>query len=547
MSGYFVKIIAFSVIVAAVAVAVVSLPSEESEAATSGTCGDGVAWSFDLDSRTLSLTYTGTGTGKMDDHDSPLDFGYTSHWKNIDHVVIGEGVTSIGASAFQNFTVLTFEFPDSLEEIGHFALEGNKITSIDLKNVVKLDDGAFYYCKELTSVVIPPTVVSIGNYAFDLCESLMHADLTGATSLVSIGNSSFVSTPISSFYVPATVTSLGTGMFAECYYLGTIEVDPSNTHYVVQDGAVYNSDMPTVVCYPPKKAASVLEIPDTVTSIGKAAFVTAQYINAVTIPDSVTVIGDNAFEKCVSLTTIKIPATVTHIGQFAFNDCIGLQSIDFSGTTALKSMGQGAFLSCSSLTSVDIPACVESMGVRVFGQCGALESIYIDPSNPYYVTVDGILYDKSMETIMQYPGGYPATDFTIPDGVKKIELNAFSAILKLESVTIPDSVTTIEDGAFTCPSYVIKLTKITFGDGLTTITGEHPFIANHYLDKDGKELAQTPANLRGHTFEGESSSHMYIVDDDPSDDGGNNREIIGAAIVVVLIAVIGALYVIRPR
>ena len=167
----------------------------------------------------------------------------------------------------------------------------------------------------------------------------------------------------------------------------------------------------------------------------------------------------------------------------------------------------------------------------MFGQCEKLESISIDPSNQYYTTMDGVLYDKSMETLKQYPGGYPSDSFTIPSAVKTIELNAFSSILKLKTVVIPDSVTTISDGAFTCPGYEAILTKISFGSGLTTITGEHPFICNHFYDKNGKELAQTPANLRGHTFSGQKSA--YLVIDDGTSGGG---EEIGATTAYAALA-----------
>ena len=98
MNGYARILLAFAIAFAFVAMAV-SLPAEKADAASSGSCGDGVAWSFE--GNTPSITYTGTGTGKMDDHKDPKEFGYASLWESINNVVIGEGVTYIGESAFQ--------------------------------------------------------------------------------------------------------------------------------------------------------------------------------------------------------------------------------------------------------------------------------------------------------------------------------------------------------------------------------------------------------------------------------------------------------------
>ncbi|MBO4798904.1 MAG: leucine-rich repeat domain-containing protein, partial [Candidatus Methanomethylophilaceae archaeon] len=352
-------------VVLALAAAAICVPAEEADAADSGSCGDGVVWSFEGD--TLSVTYTGEGTGRMDDHSDPMEFGYASLWKSINNVVIGEGVTYLGYCAFNGFAIKSITLSSTVEEIGRSSLAGNDITSVDLKNVVRIGQSAFNENKKLESVVIPSTVESIGNYAFDLCESLANADTSGATSLTSIGNSAFVHNAITSFYVPASVTSLGTGIFAECFNLGTINVDEANENYVSVDGVVYDAGMTAVLHFPAAKECALYEIPDTVTSVGSAAFANSYRMRAVTIPDSVTVISNNGFEKSTGLTSIKIPATVTSIGNFAFNSCENIKTIDFSGTTVLKSIGEGAFLSCSSIKTVEIPKCVESLGIRAFG------------------------------------------------------------------------------------------------------------------------------------------------------------------------------------
>ena len=440
MNGYAKLLPVFAIAFAFMAVTV-SLPAEGADPATSGSCGDGVEWNFDGSTGTLTVSYTGSGTGRMTDLDDPNKSGYAYLWKSIDNIVIGEGVTYIGKCAFEGFEAKTVTLSSTVEELADYSLKHNNITALDLKNVVTIGREAVYDNRNLTSVVIPSAVETIGDYAFDLCVSLANVDTSEAASLVSIGRSAFVATAISGFYVPAAVTSLGTGIFAECYNLPAIDVDPANTKYVDVDGVVYDIDMKTVLLYPPAKVSASYEIPGTVTDIAQAAFATGHKIGAVTIPDTITVIPDSAFQKCTGLKTIKIPGTVTSIGGFAFASCEGIESIDFSGTTVLKSIGNGAFLDNIKLKSMKIPACVMSIGERAFAQCSVLESISIDSSNPNYKTVDGILYDKNMEALLQFPGGCKMTSFTVPSTVKTIAVNAFSNLTVLTELVFPSDST----------------------------------------------------------------------------------------------------------
>ena len=529
---------AIAIAVAFVAV-LYALPADQTDAApTSGTCGDGVEWSFDSSSATLTVSYTGSGTGKMTDYSDKQLPDYAYLFESINSIVVGEGVTYIGTNAFVGLHATTITLSSTVEEIGKFSISNTDITALDLKNVVTIGEGALYKCKNLTSIVIPSTVKTIGDYAFDLCASLATVDTSGATSLVSIGRSAFVATPISSFYIPDTVTSLGIGLFVECYSLPAIDVDPANTKYVDVDGVVYDTDMKTVLLYPPARACDSYEIPDTVTSIAEAAFATAYRIGAITIPDTITEISDAAFQKCTALKTIKIPKTVTSIGDYAFASCEGIESIDFSETTVLKYIGNGAFLDNIKLKTVEIPACVTFIGERAFAACGILESISIDSSNPNYVTVDGILYDKKMETLLQFPGGCKMTSFTVPSTVKTIAINAFSNLTVLTELVFPDSVTEIGDGATTTPSYSTSpLVKISFGNGLTTL-GENPFIDHDFFDKDGNKLKQTVNNLKGHTFVGENA-HNMIMQDSAASDGGFPIWIIAIVMIVALVAIVG--------
>jgi hypothetical protein len=124
----------------------------------------------------------------MDDHEKSTEFEYAPMWESIDKVVIGEGVTYLGHCAFESFKIKSITLSSTVEELGRSSISGNDITAVDFKNVAIIGQSAFYENKKLETVVIPSTVKSIGDYAFDLCEDLRSADTSGATSLASIGD-----------------------------------------------------------------------------------------------------------------------------------------------------------------------------------------------------------------------------------------------------------------------------------------------------------------------------------------------------------------------
>ena len=158
---------------------------------------------------------------------------------------------------------------------------------------------------------------------------------------------------------------------------------------------------------------------------------------------SVTSIGRSAFEECSSLTSITIGNSVTSIEWYAF-------------------------YGCSSLTSITIPNSVTSIGGGAFYGCLSLTSIDVETNNQNYASIDGVLYNKEITTLICYPGG--KTSITILNSVTSIGYYAF-ATCSLTSITIPNSVTSIGGGAFSgCSS----LTSITIPNSVTSI-GEYTF------------------------------------------------------------------------
>ncbi len=136
---------------------------------------------------------------------------------------------------------------------------------------------------------------------------------------------------------------------------------------------------------------------------------------------------------------------------------------------------------------VKIPASVTSIGVAVFTDSPGLTDIKVDEGNPNYSSdYNGTLYNKDKTVLIRCPGAF-ATDFVVPNTVKKIEASAFEGCEHLENVTFPSSVTEIGFAAF---RRCISLVSVTIPKTITSI--------NTYVFQDCSSLfyASLPSNMK---------------------------------------------------
>ena len=200
------------------------------------------------------------------------------------------------------------------------------------------------------------------------------------------------------------------------------------------------------------------------TTIGDRAF--ANYgcqihLTQIILPPTITTIEESAFYNCDSLKEIIFPKSLTTIGRWAFYDCDGLEKVSFPDS--VTNIGCAAFSHCdkllvvtlpnseleveefafetSPLSHVFVPKLVKTIGMRAF-DC----NISVDNENPYFCSVDGVLFDRTKKKILSVP--IDRKSYAIPKSVEIIGKGAFYCILHLSHVTIPNSLKTIEDLAF---------------------------------------------------------------------------------------------------
>ena len=370
-------------------------------------------------------------------------------------------VVSVEASAFLNNTAITsVVLPDGITSIGENAFNGcESLTSVTFgKNsqVSSIGPGAFNYCYSLESITIPESVTNIGSDAFIYCYGLRSVTFGENSQLTSIGEGAFNwCESLESITIPASVTSIGEWAFVECYRLVEVwNLSKLNITAGSEDNGYVGYYAKRVETEPSESYVYTDENGYVIYYDGKVKAL-INYIGnetKLTIPAGITEINGYAFSYCESLKSITVPDSVTSIGDGAFNWCESLESITIPD--GVKSIGNHAFAGCSALESITIPDSVLNIGDSAFEGCTALESITIPDS------VLSIGYSAFEECTA-------LKSITIPGSVLSIGDNAFKECTALESAIIADGVTSIGDDTFlNCTNLV----NVSLPDSLTSIS-----------------------------------------------------------------------------
>ena len=439
----------------------------------SGSCGDNLTYEFDSYTGLLEIS----GTGKMEDYDyDTLPWGSFSY--SIKYVSIGSGVTELDDYAFRYCSsVKSFDV-----DIGNDNYSNDSYGVLFNKGKTELI--RYPADREASSYNIPYGVTTIDDHAFYSCDELVNVTIPDSVTEICDWAFSYCN-GLTSINIPSSVKTIETYAFYDCTNITDYYVDSGNEKYSSENGVLFNKKKTELVIYPIGNERSSYSIPDTVKTIGSCAFEYAGNLKNVTIPNSVKNIEYSAFQNCYNLTSINIPESVKSIGNY------------------------------------------------VFEYCSKLTYITVDSNNQKYTNDSyGALYNKKMTQLIQYPAANTATSYISPYGVKTISSSAFYGCSNLVSITIPDSVKTVEYNGLYSYDCNFKLyyagsesqwKKISISDSDLESMAQLEIEYNYDLDEyiEGKKQAEKEAEARKEAEENQ--------------DNGKSGAVVPLALVIVIL------------
>jgi hypothetical protein len=297
--------------------------------------------------------------------------------------------------------------------------------------VKRIDDYAFYNCKNLVTIGIGNNVNSLGSFSFSGCSNLITAKIGKGIKYIPPNAFSYCRN-LKSIFLPNAIKTIGNSAFLECYSLTTVSISKN------------------------------------VKTIADKAFSCCSSLKRIIIEgNKLKTIGVRAFYNCINLKEISpIPNATIRLGKGAFQKCKSLSKIELGD--GIKKIGRSAFSLCSSLTTIYIPASVTSISETAFWKCFKLTYISVSDMNNSFASIDGVLFNGSCTMLLQYPNSKRDKEYEIPESVKTIGVLAFSNSPYL--VTVKNVVSTKKQAFQSCTSLraamfgKIKRKTLTYGN-----------------------------------------------------------------------------------
>ena len=509
-----------------------SLRIAKNSGVLTGRINDNITWTLDMNTKEMVIS----GTGDMPDIYMMFDEDYEfNDFFNIDNtyyvnhivekVTIEDGITSIANGCFVGFSCLKdIVIPESVTKIG---------------------DLAFYDCDSLEKLVLPSGITEYGGLMFDDCDNLVEvspnvmtgsagdgitfrADFAAGTltfsgnGMVSAGywwrvkpdynfepwvvlgertktvifeegitgigyNSLRKLTNVEDVYLSSTMTKIGSNNFANMDNAKLHNVSEALLTGVTENNYVWYLDAETgILTITGEKGEENDEYWDEVEcGYGSIHANFKSLIKKIVFLDDYNSNYYISFDGLNKLEEIELPDCVTNIYNNVFYGCESLKEIIIPDS--VTSIGSSAFGRCGSLTHIHIGKGVTNIGNYALEVTRGLQSITVDPDNPNFCSVDGVLYSKDMKTLLVYPASKPDTVYTVPDTVKVIYNSAFWGAQNLEEVILPEGLESINGYAF---STTAKLKKVNLPDSLTQIGQSAFYMAPIEEVHIGKNVSQ---------------------------------------------------------
>lgn len=352
--------------------------------------------------------------------------------------------STVGGSVIAGLEIPTVDVPDSkpATEGLHFALNSEMtaycVISYTSRNITTEELSTEVYIP-YTYNDLPVILIAPGAFNDTNIESV-----TLPKTLLAIGEKAFKGSTVKSLNIPASVVDIASDAFIDCTALTSISVDADNARYSVKNS--YLLDGPSTLlrglgngeigaevtkiapyAYRGCHALTEIVVPETVTEIGKGAFLGCANLASAELASPVAKLADNIFDHCTALTSVSYPSTVTEIGYAAFRDSALAAYTVPDGITSIDAY---AFANSSSLASITLPDSLTVVGGGAFENCILLTAV------------------------------------SMPDNITSVTGNLFRGCISLRTVKLPENATVINDAAF---SGCVNLTEIVIPASVKTI------------------------------------------------------------------------------
>lgn len=395
-----------------------------------------------------------------------IDSGAFSNNEKLAVVTLPPSLKEIGSAAFAGCPMLkNIAFPAQLDSIGDYVFRNSALEALNITaGIARIGRNPMRGCKELASVTVdaantsfiaadgilftkdkslligvaptfvnsqyavPAGVKRIGAYAYSDLQVL--ENISFPSSLNEIGEMAFSGSSLRSVVIPAAVSRIGRGAFAQIPSLQQLTVEEGNTAYKVAGNMLVSAD-------------------------GKLAVAAPSLQGAVTFPSGVERLGDFLCADMTGITSVDLSG-IREAGEYVFYRCSGISSINFG--TVLEKIGRMCFQRCSSLTSVTLPSSMKSTGFQSFTYCTGLRTLVINDG--IEALGDLSFYGNTSLTKVKVPGSvkrpgrslfYSCSglrEAELGEGVEEIPAMMFAFCSKLSEINFPSTLKGIGTGAF---------------------------------------------------------------------------------------------------
>jgi len=488
---------------------------------------------------TLYLRWTTTEGGHYITYDENggailINYVYTGTALELPSTIGGSPLTGLGYALFEDSQIVSISIPDTVSVFYDSVFHGcESLTTVNIPTaLIAIPEYAFYGCKVLDDIVLPAGLTSIEAYAFYGCESLTSITIPAPVTLVGAGSftgcTSLVTLTMEYDSSLGFSKSIGAQAFKDCTSLQSFTI-PASTR-TIGESAFMNC-----------RSLTNMTLPEGLYTISAHLFDGCVNLETITIKEGPTSIGTYAFSGCGKVATLYIPTNVSSIGSWAFSGMDSLASIACGeGNTSFRAI-EGvlyrlkydysaesrypyevfhypaqkiaeSFTLMDTITGAYNTAFVNNPYLKTFiansvieygldsdsnafSGYTALQTITVPEDNKVYCTVDGILFNEDKTILIKYPGAKDGESYTVPTGTVTLGASSFTEVSKLKTLTLDDSVTTIEVAAF---ANNISLRTLNIGSGLISVDyiygdGGGCFTAiNMTVPSDGRAISVTP-------------------------------------------------------